>query len=185
MSSTVQSPIGDGAGAIMAWRPGMLLERWNWKAALLSASTRAPIFLLTTLAYGWHRATLAAAIEVAYWSLTAGIIAGMVQEFRNWRPVWLAALLILVGVPFVAQLFDYTIHLLAHTPNLRTGTIASLVFAEVAALFNWYSMQHGTLLVGPEQASFLHDLYRLPKLIVGFLLAPIRWIKGRLLSNHD
>jgi hypothetical protein len=152
------------------------VERWNWKAAVLSIIGRAPIFLITTYAYGWRSATLAAGVETTYCAGTAGVFAGLIQTVRSWRPVWVAALLITVGIPVFSQGLDYSVHYLIHTPNLRTGTLASFAFSEISALFNWYSMQRGSFLVGSEQDSFLTDLCRLPRLILGFVLAPPTWM---------
>lgn len=156
--------------------PRGLIERWNWKAALFSAMTRAPIFLMTTYAYGWHRVTFAVAIETAYRAGTSGVFAGIIQRVRNWRPIWLAALLITVAVPALSQTLDYALHFLMRTPNLRVATLVSLAFTEIASLFNWYSMQRGSFLVGSEQKSLLHDLCSLPRLIAGFGLAPAFWM---------
>ncbi len=149
---------------------------WNWKAALLSIVGRAPIFLVTTFSHGWRSATLAAGVETAYCAASAGVFAGFIQTVRNRRPTWLAALLVIVAVPAVSQVLDYLVHLLMATPNLRIGSLASLTFSVISALFNWYSMRHGTLLVGSEQDSFANDLRRLPRLVVGFLLAPPAWV---------
>ena len=55
----------------------VLVEQWNWKAALLSAVGRAPIFLATTHSYGWHSAVMAAALETGYRGATAGLFASM------------------------------------------------------------------------------------------------------------
>ena len=74
----------------------IFLEQWNWKAALLSAVFRAPVFLVTTFSYGWHSTTLAVGVEAVYRTATAGIFAGFIQSVRNKRPIWLAVLLITV-----------------------------------------------------------------------------------------
>lgn len=168
----------------------LLLKRWNWKAAVLSAIIRAPVFLITTYSFGWHSATLAAGVETAYCAGTAGVFAGVIQTVRDWRPIWLASLLITVGVPVFSQALDYSAHLLAHTPNLRAGTLASFSLSEMSALFSWYSMRRGTLLVGAKQDSFLHDLFRLPRLLLGFVFAPLTWLlrylrQARVVSDGD
>ena len=121
-------------------------------------------------------ATFAVAVETAYRAGTAGVMAGVIQRVRDWRPIWLATILITIAVPVLSQILDYALHLLMRTPNLRVATLVSLIFTEIASLFNWYSMQRGSFLVGSEQKSLLHDLYSLPQLIAGFVFAPALWM---------
>lgn len=154
----------------------LFLRHWNWKAALLSAAGRAPVFLATTYSYGWRRATLAVAVETAYRAGTAGFFAAFIQAIRNRRPTWLAVLLTTGAVPAVSLGLDYLLHLLMGTPNLRAGILVSLIISAITSLFNWYSMQRGTLLVGQEQNSLVMDLCRMPGLILGFLLVPFSWM---------
>jgi hypothetical protein len=157
--------------------PGAIFpKRWNWKAALLSAVGRAPVFLITTFSFGWRASSRAVVLETAYRAGTAGIFASIIQEVRNRRPIWLAISIITVAVPAVSQVLDYVLHFLMHTPNLHTSLLVSLIISAVTSLFSWYSMRRGTLLVGREQDSFAHDLCKLPRLILGFIIAPPVWI---------
>ena len=65
-------------------------------------------------------------------------------------------------------------NLRADTPQRGTG-MAHCYFPNpgnagaISALFNWYAMRRGTLLVGTEGRAFATDLHRLPVLIVSFL----------------
>lgn len=154
----------------------IFLRQWNWKAALLSAAGRAPIFLITTCSYGWRSVSLAVAVETIYRAGTAGIFAAFTQAVRNRRPLWQAILLMTVAVPVVSQTLDFLIHHLMGTPNLRTGTLVSTIISAITSLFGWYSMRRGTLLVGAEQDSLLTDLCRLPGLILSFILLPPVWM---------
>ncbi len=154
----------------------VFLRHWNWKAAVLSAVGRAPIFLVTTYSYGWRSAALAATVETAYRAGTSGVFAAFIQAVRHRRPAWLAILLITVAIPAVSLYLDFLLHVLMRTPNLGAGILASLIISAITSLFNWYSMCRGTLLVGQEQDSFGHDLCRLPRLILGFVLAPPAWM---------
>jgi len=150
--------------------------RWNWKAAVLSASGRAPIFLATTCAFGWRRASLAAAVDTGYRAGAAGFAAALVQELREYRPIWFALMSITVAIPAVLLWWEYLLHLAMRTPNLREGMLVSLVISAVMSLFDWYSMRRGALLVGEGQRSFLDDLCQLPRLAGAFASAPLVWL---------
>ena len=58
-------PVGDDRLPVTAVLrdPFLIVRQWNWKAAVLSAAGRAPIFLLASYSYGWDRALLAFAVE--------------------------------------------------------------------------------------------------------------------------
>ncbi len=154
----------------------ILVIRWNWKAAVLSAAARAPVFLLTTIGHGWRRVWLAVIVETTFRIGTAGIFAAATQAFRNTRPEWAAALVILLWIPMLSLVLDGLLHLSVGTPNIGAGMLLSLLVSAASSLFNWYAMCRGTLLVGEEAHSFCSDLKALPGLVLGFLLTPLRWI---------
>ena len=72
-------------------------------------------------------------------------------------------------IPALFQGIEYVLHWLRGTPHLRIAEIVSVIISGLSALFNWYALRRGTLLVGGEGASFGRDLARLPRLIFGFL----------------
>jgi hypothetical protein len=57
--------------------------------------------------------------------------------------------------------------------------MVSLMLSALSALFNWYAMRRGTLLVGGEGRGFGEDLRRLPRLMFNFFAALPRRIAGR------
>jgi hypothetical protein len=150
--------------------------RWNWKAALLSAALRSPVFLLITLGHGWRRASLAMLVEAAFRAGSTGCFAAATQAFRNARPRWLALLLMSTGFPALMLALDGLLHTAMHTPNLAAGMAVSLIISALSSIFNWYAMRRGTLLVGEGGNSFWSDLNTLPALIFSFLLEPTAWI---------
>lgn len=85
------NPIGIVPAHWPAWIPASdkfflaFLKRWNWKAAVLSAIARAPIFVITTYSFGWPGATLVAGVEVVYWAGAAGAFAGVIHALRDLR----------------------------------------------------------------------------------------------------
>ena len=179
-------PVGDDRLPVTAVLrdPFLIVRQWNWKAAVLSAAGRAPIFLLASYSYGWDRALLAFAVEIAYRAATAGFFAAFTQAISYRRPTWLAALLITAAVPSVSLSLDYAVHRFMNTPNLGASILISIMISMTASLFTWYSMRHGTLLVGEEQDGFINDLRRLPRLVLDFAALPLAWMRrstGRFL----
>jgi hypothetical protein len=158
-----------------------IVHNWNWKAALLSAAGRAPIFLIATAGYGWRSMSIAAGIEFAYRAVSAGFFASIIQSARRSPSRWNSAFQITVLVPGACLLLDYLLHRALGTPNLKTGFVISFAVSCVTSLFNWYSMNRGVLMVGAESKSLLADLKALPATVAGFLIEPPRrvWRLGR------
>jgi hypothetical protein len=161
-------------------RPQEILLLWNWKSALLSIILRAPIFLIASLRRGWGTALSAVVTESAFCAATAGFYGTFVQLVRNARPKWVTGLLITVLMPLAFQVLEYGMHWLRGTPHLQAAEITSVVTSALSALFNWYAMRRGALLVGSEGGDFSKDLAQVPRLIVGFVVLLPRWLLYRL-----
>ena len=158
--------------------PQRLIRLWNWKSALLSLILRGPIFLVATIRRGLEPAASALLTESVFCVLTAGFYGAVVQIMRDAEPEWLTAVFLTLAVPTVFQLLEYWLHWLRGTPHLRIAELVSIAVSAVSALFNWYAMRRGTLLVGAEGRDFASDLRRLPGLVVGFLaVLPQRYFK--------
>ena len=149
--------------------PRRLLFLWNWKSALLSLLLRGPIFLVATIHRGWRSAVAALFTESVFCVLTAGFYGTFVQTLRDAEPEWLTAIFLTLVMPTLFQVLEYWLHWFRGTAHLRPAEIASVVVSAISALFNWYAMRRGTLLVGTEGRAFATDLHRLPVLIVSFL----------------
>ena len=145
---------------------------WNWKAALLSAALRAPIFLVATLHRGLQAISVAVLVEAVYSAAISGCYGAFVQKLRNARPFWASALLILLLMPALLFWFDYLLHLYTGMPNLKRGMVAAGVLSLLSSLFNWYLMSRSSLLVGEEGRSLTNDLKRMPRLVFDF----VAWI---------
>lgn len=159
--------------------PRTVLLLWNWKSALLSIILRGPIFLIASLRRGWGATVSSLVTELIFCALTAGFYGTFVQLVRNAQPTWLTGLLITVVVPAAFQGLEYGLHWLRGTPHLRAAEIASVVAGALSALFNWYAMRRGALLVGGEGGNLGRDLARFPRLIVGFVVLAPRWVAGK------
>jgi hypothetical protein len=157
---------------------------WNWKAALLSAMLRAPMFLVATLHQGPQAISIAVLVEAVYSAAISGCYGAFVQKLRNARPLWVSGLLILVVLPAVLLWFDYLLHRGTGMPNLKGGMFAATTLSLLSSLFNWYVMSRDSLLVGKEGRSFASDLKRMPRMLIDF----ISWVPRhccRLLRSSD
>ncbi|MHB1020915.1 MAG: hypothetical protein ACYC46_08800 [Acidobacteriaceae bacterium] len=167
-------------GAVLGWivrHPFQaLVVRWNWKAGLLSAFLRALIFFFANLSAGGQKAFKAMLVEAVYASLASGVFGAITQKIRNARPEWLTGLMISIGLPGMLQFLQYWVHFWMGTPKLMTSMVASILFAAMSSLFNWYVMRHGTLLTGGEGRTLLHDVCDLPRLLLLFLAAGPRTV---------
>jgi hypothetical protein len=142
---------------------------WNWKAALLSAMLRAPLFLVATLRQGVEAVSIAVVAEAVYSAAISGCYGAAVQKLRRAHPLWASGVLILVIFPGLLLWFDYLVHLYTGMSNLKGGMLAAGSLSVLSSLFNWYLMSRDSLLVGKEGRSFASDLKRMPRMVVDFL----------------
>jgi hypothetical protein len=160
-------------------RPYQLFQLWNWKSALLSVILRGPIFFVAGVRQGWAAAIAALLTESIFCALSAGFYGAVVQTLKDAEPQWLTGVFLTVVMPVIFQALEYLLHWLRGTPHLRIAEIVSLVVSALSALFNWYAMRRGTLLVGRGSGGFAGDLCRLPRLLFGFLAVLPRRIAGK------
>ncbi len=164
-------------------RPQQLLLLWNWKSALLSIVLRGPIFFLAAVRQGWQAAIAALFTETIFCALSAGFYGAVVQILKDAEPQWLTGVFLTVVIPVIFQALEYLLHWFQGTPHLHIAAIVSLVVSAVSALFNWYAMRRGTLLIGREGGGFGGDLRRLPRLLFGFLAVLPRKIAGKKIAR--
>ena len=130
---------------------------------------RGPIFLVAAIRHGWEAVLGALFAESVFCAASAGFYGAIVQSLKDAQPQWLTGVLLAVIIPLVFQGLEYVLHWYRGTPHLRVAEIVSVVVSGLSALFNWYAMRRGALLVGGEGGSFGGDLRRLPRLLFGFL----------------
>lgn len=153
----------------MLRRPQQVLLLWNWKSALLSLILRGPIFFVAAVRQGWRAAIAALITESVFCVLSAGFYGAVVQSLKDAEPLWQTGIFLTLVMPVIFQVLEYLLHWFRGTPHLRIAEIVSVVVSGVSALFNWYAMRRGTLLVGREGGGFGGDIRRLPRLLAGFL----------------
>jgi hypothetical protein len=161
--------VRDVIGGMIADPRRTLVERWNWKAAIFSATIRALIFLCANLTAGWRAATGAMLAEFVFRALTSGFYGAITQALSQAEPEWAAAMASAVLLPAVSHSIELMVHILRGTPNIRTSLISSVTFTIVSTLFNLYAMRRGALIVGEDGDSVRDDLRRIPRLIAGFV----------------
>src|SRR5580658_1805446 len=169
----------------MLRHPQQLLLLWNWKNALLSIVLRGPIFFVAGARQGREAAIAALFTESIFCALSAGFYGAVVQLLKDAEPQWLTGVFLTIAVPVTFQILEYVLHWFRGTPHLRIAAIVSLVVSAISALFNWYAMRRGTLLVGKEGGGFGGDLRRLPRLLFGFFAVVPRKIAGKLQSQSS
>lgn len=165
----------------------VLLWRWNWKGALLSALFRAPIFFAVSLHQGVLLALGGAGVEAVFNATGAGFYGAFLQNIRKAKPAWLAWLLGAWLVPALIQVGENAFHYAVGTSRLHRGIIISICLSAASATFNLFAMRRGSLLAGPGSESLLNDLGNMPQLLLDFVLIVPRGVKGffRVDAGHE
>lgn len=148
------------------------LSCWNWKCALLSATARSLVYLAAMAHSGPHGRFAVVLVEVVYVTLTAGVYAGMQQKALGLRTRWLGNLIVVLGVPGLAQILDWTAHRVTGAAVTGRATLAVSIFAAVSALFHLHVMRNGVFLTGSGRSLF-DDFRRIPRLVAGFVVKPV------------
>jgi hypothetical protein len=145
---------------------------WNWKCALLSASARSIVYVITMAHTGLRRSLVVVLVEIAYVTFTAGTYAAMQQRALGLRNRWIGNSIVTVAVPALAQGLDWLAHRLSGAPATHGTLMAVCVFTFVSALFHLHVMRNGAFLSGCGR-SLLDDCRRIPRLLAGFLVKPV------------
>ena len=146
-----------------------LLQRWNWKSALLSSILRAALFFFTNLAAGVPSAIAALQTELIFRGITSGFYGALTEMFLDVSPAWKAALTVMILLPLANHSVELLVHWIRGTHNLFSSISASVVLTAFSTLFNFYVMRRGALIVGAGRHSLGADLRRLPRLTLDFL----------------
>lgn len=145
---------------------------WNWKCALLSATARSLVYLAAMAHAGFRSSLAVVLVEIAYVTLTAGVYAGLQQKALGLRRRALGNMIVVLGVPGLAQLLDWTAHHLTGAGVTGRATIMVSLFAVVSALFHLHVMRNGAFLTGTGRSLF-DDFRRVPRLMGGFVVRPV------------
>lgn len=159
-----------------------LIWRWNWKAAVLSALLRAPIFFFTYLFKkdGLKLAVGAAVAQSAFRLLFGGVNGAIIQSFSKVEPAWHAVLTVPLVLATISHLVEYVVQAYYDSQTGGAGGSRaigiSVIVSAVSAVFNLFAMRRGALLVKDEsQQSIWRDLRRMPWLALEFISFPLVW----------
>lgn len=142
----------------------------------MSATVRSSIYLLAMTRSGAHACVSLVLVEMAYVSLTAGVYAGMQQRALGLRSPWLGNSLVVIGVPGFAQLFEWLTHRAVGPAAPARAIVVSGIFTLISALFHLHVMRRGVFLTGDAGRTLAHDLRRIPRLVLDFVLYPYQLI---------
>src|SRR5581483_2906929 len=149
----------------------------------LSATARSLVCLTAMVHTGLHGGLTVVLVEVAYVTLTAGIYAGMQQRALALRSRLLGNLIVVLVIPGLAQLLDWTAHRITDSSAGARATLAVSIFSALSALFHLHVMRNGVFLTG-QGRSLADDFRRMPGLVLGFVFKPIAFLSA-LTSRPD
>ena len=155
----------------------LMLDQWNWKAALFSSLFRAILFFCANLGSGWRAASGAMAAEFLYRGATSGFYGAFTQCLRAVQPAWAGALVILLLLPLGTHSMEFVVHWLRGTPHLKASIITSVCFTGLSSLFNWFAMRQGLMIVGHGSQSLSRDMRMMPRVVADFLMTVPRAIR--------
>ena len=160
----------------------MLVYRWNWKAAVLSALLRAPIFFITYLFKkdGLKLAVGAAVAQSIYRFIFGGVNGAIIQSFSKVEPAWHAVLTVPLILAALSHLMEYVVQSIydnqTGVDGKNNAITVSIMISAISAVFNLFAMRRGALLVKDEsEQSIWRDLRRMPWLALEFLSFPLIW----------
>jgi len=119
-------------------------------------------------------------VELAYVTFTSGIYAGLQQRALGLRPRALGNFVVALGVPALAQSFDWLVHRAAGPAVAPRATFAVCIFTFTSALFHLHVMRNGAFLTGGQGRSLIDDFRRMPRLVAGFIVLPVACISARM-----
>ncbi|MGO9775147.1 MAG: hypothetical protein ACLQGT_04575 [Terracidiphilus sp.] len=154
------------------------LSCWNWKCALLSAAARSIVYVVALSHTGRHGGLSIVLVEMAYVTLTAGIYAGMQQKALSLRNRLAGNLIVVLCVPGLAQLLDWLAHRVVGAAVPNRTILAVCIFTLVSALFHLHVMRRGVFLTNHRGRSLIEDFRRMPRLIAGFVAAPVIFLSS-------
>jgi len=152
----------------------VFIERWNWKAALLSALFRGIAFALPMAGLAGRDAVSSLCIEMGFRIAIGGFWGSLLQAFRGAKPAWLAGLSVAVALPAAAHCLEFAALRAGHASHIKTGMVVSVAISIGSLLLNLGLMRRGLLVTGGDGGSLGSDLRGIPAALAGMLRGPAR-----------
>lgn len=159
-----------------------LFWRWNWKAAVLSAVMRAPIFFAAYLAQkqGLWIAFCAMIAQFIFRTIFGGANGAIIQSYSRVEPAWHAVLTIPLVLAAYSHLVEIAVQIVfdsvTGTEGKSRAIQVSILISVISAVFNLFAMRRGALLVKDESGqSIWRDLWRMPWIALEFISFPLIW----------
>jgi hypothetical protein len=152
----------------------IFVERWNWKAAALSAIFRGLAFALPMASLTGEGAVRGVCIEIGFRIVVGGFWGSLLQAFRGAQPAWLAGLSVAIVLPASAHLLEYAALRAGHATHITTAMIVSIVVSIGSLLINFGLMRRGLLITGDSGATLRSDLQHIPAALSAMFRALLR-----------
>jgi hypothetical protein len=145
----------------------VFIERWNWKAALLSALFRGVAFALPMTRLAGADAMRSLCIELGFRIVIGGFWGSLLQAFRGAQPAWLAGLSVAVALPAAAHVLEFAALRAGHVGHIKTGMVVSVIISIGSLVINLGLMRKGLLVTGDDAESLRSDFRRIPGALAG------------------
>ena len=158
-----------------------LFTHWNWKSALGVGLVRGAVCLVALPGLTLHARQYFGLVEFVFVLATSGFSTALQQQSLEVKSRHLGWILCVLVIPFVALGLDAGVHLwLNGAIGMQIGLLAVIVTL-VSAMFHWFIMSKGAMLVGEQARPLSEDLMAMPRLTVQFVTEPAlaMWKLGR------
>lgn len=159
-----------------------LIWRWNWKAALVGAMMRSPIFFTAYFLQkqGLWIAFGAMLVQFLFRTLFGGVFGGIIQSYSRVEPAWHAVLTVPLIVATLSHLIEFIVQTgfesITGTDGKGKAIFFSIIVSMISAVFNLFAMRRGVLLVKDEsQQSIWRDMWKMPWIVLEFISFPLIW----------
>ncbi len=150
---------------------------WNWKSAFFSALLRSPVFFFAYYKEGVALAFGAMAAQFFSRAIFGGANGAIIQSFSKVNPAWHAVLTVPLGLAVFSHIIEFIVQRIydtyTGTQSVPKAIAVSVVISVLSAMFNFFAMQRGALLVkDQEQKSLWKDITSMPRIVFDFIMFP-------------
>ena len=152
----------------------VFIERWNSKAAVLSAVFRGAAFGVALLHFSDSGMLRSVFIEIAFRIAIGGFWGSLLQTFRSARPRWLATIFVTVALPAASHIVEFAALSFGGAGHVKSSLAVSIAITVGSLLINFALMRKGLLITGDNSAPLISDLQRIPRALSEIFCEPFR-----------